>query len=365
MRVLHVIARMNVGGTATYLHSLITGLSDRGVSELLAVGHVESNELEDSKLLELNHHRISNMSRSINPIRDCKTFFEFKRLVKEFKPDIIHSHTFKAGFISRVRTLGIPNVHTFHGHHLHDPEFGPISQKVMNLIETKLAKKSVKLITIGIQVGDELLSAGIGTKSKYISIPPGIKVPVKPDSHEVRARFGFRPSDFIVVWMGRFTQVKRPELVVNVARRLPNIVFVMAGGGELFDEIKDSATNNLHLLGVRKASDMWALADVGLLTSKSEGMPLSVIEAQRYGVPVIATNVGSVSEIIKDGLTGVLVNGNADDIVDAIQNFVANPKKVELMGRSARERASELFSQDMMINQHLKVYNDLLDKVSL
>ena len=364
MKVLHVIARMNVGGTATYLHSLIRGLDELGVDELLAVGNVPPNESEDSRLGELKFKRVLNMSRRLSFVGDLRAYKELRTLVGDFKPDLIHSHTFKAGLLSRVKSFGVPTVHTFHGHHLYDPEFGWFSRKVMNVIEKALAKRSKKLLTIGTKVGKELLEAGIGSLSQFISIPPGIEELGRVDRRATREKFGIAVPAFVVVWLGRFTRVKRPDLVLEVAKLLPEVVFVMAGDGELLDEVRSTAPLNLKIVGVQSAAEMWGIADLGLLTSDSEGMPLSVIEAQICGVPVVATDVGSVSEIVEDEVTGKLVSGTPPELASAISILVERPNTVQSMGEAAQRRAKNLFSREVMVNRHLEVYEEILGKVS-
>ena len=363
MRVLHVIARMNVGGTSTYLHNLISGLERKGIENLLAVGSVPSNEREDSRLTELNFRRIANLSRRLNLFEDIRALKELKLIVEEFKPDLIHSHTFKAGLLTRVFRPGCPTLHTFHGHHLYDPEFGWFSRNTINLIERLLARRSKKLLTIGGKVGAELLEAGIGRPSQFVSIPPGIKQLPGTNREVTRENFGIAKGDFVVVWLGRLTRVKRPDLVVEIAKLLPEVVFVMAGDGELLDETRKASPINLKVVGVQSAAEMWGMADIGLLTSDSEGMPLSVIEAQMCGLPVIATDVGSVSEIVQDGVTGNLVAGTPSEFQDAISNLLVNPGKLRLMGESAKARAKQLFAQDVMVAKHLEIYTEILGKV--
>jgi glycosyltransferase involved in cell wall biosynthesis len=109
---------------------------------------------------------------------------------------------------------------------------------------------------------------------------------------------------------------------------------------------------------------MWAIADLALLTSDSEGMPLSVIEAQMSGVPVVATNVGSVSEIVEDRVTGKLSRVDADDIASSIVELAANPSRLEEMRRAAKSRAGSLFSREVMVDKHIEVYREVLDKVT-
>ena len=121
-RVLHVIARYNVGGTARYLNNLLPQLSSE-VDTLLAVGHVQGNEIEDSSLRNIDFVRIENLGRKIELIDDFRAYRQLRKAVKNFKPQIIHSHTFKAGVLCRLMFFKIPKVHTFHGHLMSDPEF--------------------------------------------------------------------------------------------------------------------------------------------------------------------------------------------------------------------------------------------------
>ena len=148
-RVLHVIARMNVGGTAVYLSNLVTGLSDLGVENLLVIGNVPKGEVEDGVVAKLPIARIGAMSRSLNFGNDRAAKKELDAIIKSFKPDLIHSHTFKAGLLVRLGKKSVPVVHTFHGHHLYDPEFGAVKRSVLNVIEKRLAEKADAIVTIG------------------------------------------------------------------------------------------------------------------------------------------------------------------------------------------------------------------------
>ena len=364
MRVLHVIARMNVGGTATYLANLITGLEKSGVTDLLAMGHVPSGEAEDSIVETLPIRRVAHLSREISLGADRAALGELREIVREFKPDLIHSHTFKAGALMRLGSTSVPIVHSFHGHHLYDPEFEALKRSVLNLIERRFAKKTDVIITVGLKVRDELLAVGIGKPDQYRSIAPGIAPLEKRDSAKVRERLGIRATDLVVMWLGRFTQVKRPDHVVEMAKSFPNAIFVMAGGGELLDVNRNGAPSNLKFVGFEDKNDMWAIADIGLCTSDSEGMPLSLIEAQMAGVPVVSTDVGSVSEIVEDGKTGFLASRETSDLVAKIAPLIESSELRLLMGMAAKKRAEELFSADVMVNAHLRVYQEVLGKVS-
>jgi len=351
---------MNVGGTATYLFNLLQGLEDSGIESSLAVGQVPDNEKEDSRLSRLNFKRIANMSRSISPLRDFRARKELWTLIDSYKPDLIHTHTFKAGLLVRTKKTSIPIVHTFHGHHLYDPDYGFIARIVLNFIERKLAKRCKKILTIGTKVGEELLAVRIGEKEQFISIPPGVQEPDLQERGLIEKKFGLHSETLNVLWMGRLSWVKRPDRVNELAKRFPKINFVLAGDGELRAELTSVAPHNVQLLGVQNPDEMLSIADVVLLTSDSEGMPLTLIEGQMAGVPAVATDVGSVSEIISDTKTGYISSTNLDDISFKLGKLLSDDRLRDNMGSHAQNRAKERFSIDRMVTLHVKVYQEVL-----
>lgn len=356
MRIVHIIARMNVGGTSTYLKNLVRGQIARGHEVLLLTGNVPSNEKEDSDLNSLPFKRIVELSREIAPLKD---FFARRKVlsrIEEFQPDIIHSHTFKAGVLVRSLRLKCPVVHTFHGHHLYDPEFGKLKRAALNFIERRLAHRSSILVAVGEQVAKELVQQGIGNLDKFVSIPPGIVDFNLLDNDSCRASLGIETDEFVIMWLGRFTRVKRPDLVLELAKKMPSLNFYMAGTGELVDQIENNAPGNLHLLGFRLKEELWSVADVGLCTSDSEGMPLALIEAQIAGVPVVSTNVGSVSEIVEDGVTGCVVGKTVHEIQSGIEKTLKLLRDNEDVKSTIRERALNLFSVDVMVSKHDALY---------
>jgi glycosyltransferase involved in cell wall biosynthesis len=257
--------------------------------------------------------------------------------------------------------MSIPVVHTFHGHHLYDPEFGPIKRFVLNLIERKLSGKSAALVTVGERVGEELLSKGIGKRGQFHSIPPGINPLKQVTEIGVLRRFGLTEDDVAVVWLGRFTRVKRPDLVIEVAKRLPKVTFLMAGEGELLDATKVAAPTNLYCLGIQSRDEMWAIADIALCTSDSEGMPLALIEAQMAGVAVVSTDVGSISEIVENGVTGELVSGSAEELSEVVKMLASSPLKLKEMSKAAESRAMILFSREVMVEKHQRLYEQVVE----
>ena len=361
MRVLHVIARLNVGGTARYITQLANELPKHGIETFVATGFVQGGEVEDPSAASIDVIRIPALGRSINPIKDHLARKQLEKIIREVKPDIIHTHTFKAGYVTRMKKQSVPVVHTFHGHLLDDPEFSGFKSKVIVEVERKLAKNSTKLVTVGRRVADELLAQRIGHRAQYVNIPPGvIAINVTP-RQQALANLNLEDRGApIVGWIARVTGVKNPMRALEVADALPDTQFVMAGGGDLLKQVKAAAPANVSVIGWADAADLFGAADIILSTSENEGMPVALIEAQLAGKPVVATDVGSVSEVILNHETGIVTNKNAGSIALALESLTLDKAKRDEMGRLATARAQALFSVDRMINAHIELYSSIV-----
>jgi glycosyltransferase involved in cell wall biosynthesis len=358
-RVLHVIARFNVGGTARYLDNLIPGLSDH-FETLLALGHVQGYEIEDSRLAKISFMRIEHLGRKISPVQDLQAYLEIRRAVKHFKPQIIHSHTFKAGLLTRLMFFRIPKVHTFHGHLMGDPEFSKRAVQVIVNIERQLAKVTKKLITVGEQVSKDLLQVGVGKPSQYISIASEGQILNFLSRQEARAKLDIHTSAPVVLWMARMAPVKNPSLALEVARLLPEINFLMAGGGELFNQIKDQAPTNVQLLSWVDAADVIPVADIFLSTSLNEGIPYSLLEVLSAGVPVVAVESGAIAEIISTGINGILTSQEPREIANQISILLSNPIRRSDLSQSALSSSEQGSQLKQMIPAHLSAYKTVL-----
>ena len=361
MRVLHVIARLNVGGTARYITQLANELPKHGIEIFVAAGFVQGAEVEDESAQSIDLIRIPSMGRSINPIKDHFARKQLDKIIAEVKPDIIHTHTFKAGYIIRMNKQPVPVIHTFHGHLLDDPEFSGFKSKIIVELERMLANKSAKLVTVGRRVADELLDQKIGYRTQFVNIPPGV-VPesVIPKQQALKNLNLEDDGTPLVGWIARVTGVKNPMRALEVADAMPDTRFVMAGGGDLLEQVKAAAPSNVSVIGWAEAADLFGASDIILSTSENEGMPVALIEAQLAGKPVVATDVGSVSEVILNHETGIITNKNAGSIASALESLVIDQAKREEMGRLAIARAQALFSVDRMINAHIELYKSIV-----
>ena len=361
MRVLHVIARLNVGGTARYITQLANELPRHGIETFVATGFVQGAEVEDPSAQSIELIRVPALGRSIRPIKDHLARKQLDKIIAEVKPDIIHTHTFKAGYVIRMKRQSVPVVHTFHGHLLDDPEFSGLKSKIIVGLERKFAKSSAKLVTVGRRVADELIEQKIGHRAQFVNIPPGVvAIDVTPKAKALK-NLNLEGNGLpIVGWIGRVTGVKNPMRALEVADALPDTRFVMAGGGDLLEQVKAAAPANVSVIGWADAADLFGAADIILSTSENEGMPVALIEAQLAGKPVVATDVGSVSEVILNHETGIVTNKNAGSIASAIESLILDKTTRNEMGRLATARAQALFSVDRMINAHVELYKSIV-----
>ncbi len=361
MRVLHVIARLNVGGTARYITQLANELPKHGVETFVATGFVQGAEVEDPSAQSIDLIRVPEMGRSIRPIKDHLARKQLDKIIAELKPDIIHTHTFKAGYVIRMKKQSVPVIHTFHGHLLDDPEFSGFKSKVIIEVERMLSKKSAKLVTVGRRVADELLEQRIGHRTQFVNIPPGVvAVDVTPKQQALKNLNLEDHGKPIVGWIARMTGVKNPMRVLEVADALPDTNFVMAGGGDLLEQVKAAVPSNVSVIGWADAADLFGASDIILSTSENEGMPVALIEAQLAGKPVVATDVGSVSEVILNHETGIVTNKNVGSIASAVESLILDKTTREEMGRLATARAQALFSVDRMTNAHIELYKSIV-----
>lgn len=355
IKVLHVIARMNVGGTSRYVGELISKIEH---SEL-ATGGVQGAEIEDDVVRQIKVHRMRHLGRKISPINDFRSWLELREIIKSLQPAIIHTHTFKAGLIGRLSWGTGKKIHTFHGHLFDDDSFKSYEKMAITYAERFLARRADLLISVGARVGTELREKGIGKGQRWIAIPPGISALPAHDKAESRVKLDLPEGQLLIGWMARMVAVKNPILLLKIAELMPDIHFVMAGGGEMLTEIRKSKPENVTVLGWTEASLFWSAVDLAVSTSNNEGMPIALIEAQMAGIPVVATDVGSSAEVISHGETGFVTKNGLTELVNLLQLLVNDQVLLKKMGEKASRRALEAFSAEKMIDAHRAAYKSV------
>lgn len=363
MKLLFVIARLNKGGTAQYLNELTKGLQARGHQVLIATGFVQGEEIEDESADSLPLHRIESLGRKISPIKDLAARRELEKLVELYEPDLIYTHTFKAGLIGRTMKRRCPLIHAFHGHLLDEPEFQGWKKWIVILLERWLARRADRLVTVGERVARELVSVKVGSREKYVSIAPGVRPLKLANRQEVLNEFGLsdekRP---IVAWLARVTAVKGPARVYELAKRFPNALFIQAGGGDLLESISGKSLENYRIVGWQSAEKIWAIADIAISTSENEGMPVALIEAQLAAIPVVALSVGSVEEVVLNGETGYVVYNWGDEFFNRLAELIDSKSKRVDFGEAAKVSALNRFDPKLLVDNHEALFKEVLKR---
>jgi len=363
MRVVHVIARFNQGGTATWLVSLIEGQRSQGDAVWLIAGNVEAGEVEDSRFASLGGIRIHNLARRVSPINDSLSIFRLRKYIREINPDVINTHTAKAGLVGRIAAYSLGSkrpriVHTYHGHVLYG-YFHPVTSYIYKLLEIALAQVTDLILVSGIRVKKELLEARIGRDGQYVSVKPGVEQVELLKKSDARNKLKLPLEATVVGWLGRVSQIKRPDRVIELARELPQFTFLIGGDGELLQKIKLSAPSNVRFVGWTTPSLVWSASDIALLTSDNEAQPISLIEAASLRLPLIGEDVGSVSEVIQSGKSGYLTS-NFEERVEALVTLGSDPGLQKEMGEVAFADFKKLFSLNQFIEAHRNAYQKVV-----
>ena len=373
LRVMHVIARMNVGGPAVLVADLMRSIDSRKFKQILITGYCDHNETDylDEIATDIWAVRIMGLGRSVSVIKDLLAFARLIREIKRFNPDVIHTHTAKAGVIGRFAGLiakpSAKRVHTYHGHLLHG-YFSAGKTRVVVVIEKILSLISHSLISVGTNVMKDLLKVGVGSEGKFHVIFPGLQnLDVIPKT-QARTELGIDSEKLYLVFVGRLTQIKRPDRLLEITAELkkdyPNVHLLVAGAGELFDSTKSAAvTQDLPITFYGWRNDIARIlcaSDIAVLCSDNEGIPLTLIQASQAGLPIVSTNVGSVSDIVKNGINGNLVGSSSNELVDALRDLIEDEDLRIRFGVAGKARAAEFFSSKNMIAAHEKLYIDLL-----
>ena len=373
IRVLRVIARMNVGGPAVQITNLMLGLDPSRFDHKLVTGFCEEDEVDylDSSAHDISVVRVPGLGRSINLFSDLASILKIVKIIRSFKPHVVHTHTAKAGVIGRLASVlsghKSVRVHTFHGHVLHG-YFSRNKTKLYVFIEQIFALITNRFVCVGAKVRNDLISAGIGNIDKYVVFPPGVEKPLTFDREMAARELSIPPNKIYCLYLGRVTKIKRPDRLIEVAIILKNngvdVTFLIAGGGDLLDEMKalsEGADLPMVFMGWQHNLDaLFSVADVLVMTSDNEGTPLSAIQAQLAGVPVVSTNVGSINEILLDGTSAFLTNLEPQQLAAKIEFLATNSKERVKMGEAGKTFAGDKFSPERLVKDHENLYTELI-----
>lgn len=370
MRVLNIMSRFNVGGTSQWLFQLSQGLSESGIDNLLVIGDCPKSELEDSRLMRISHQRVKGLGPKVSIYKATKGFFELRKVIKEFKPDIVNTHTSKAGVIGRIATFSIKKrpviVHTYHGHVL-SGYFNPLIEGAVKRIEILLSFITDYFLVSGEQVLNDISKARIIRGEKALQIWPAVPDLKVGERKALRLNFDISDNKLVVGWLGRKVPIKRVDRILELAGRNPEITFLLAGDGtsirsQFPNLFKDGALKNVIEAGFMTPSDIWAISDICLITSDNEAMPISPIEAALASRPIIATDAGATREVLIDGKTGILCTADITDLASALNKLSKDSSLRQEMGRAGRQFVLKKFAPKASVERQIEGYKLALAK---
>ena len=384
VRVVRIIARLNIGGPAIQAITLTRLLEPRGFRTLLVRGRESAGEGSMDYLAReagVAPALIGSMRRDPGP-GDVLALARLIAVLRRRRPQIVHTHAAKAGTLGRAAALlAFPRrrpvlVHTYHGHSL-TGYFSPRTARVYTVIERALGRFTDTLVAVSAEVRDDLVELGVAGPERFVVIPHGFDLAhFLSDTDRaarraaLRAEWGIEADAEVITLIARLVPIMRVDRFLRVARLLaerPRSEFVVVGDGELREELSGSADAaalgaRLHWAGFRRdIPDVCFASDVVMLTSDNEGTPVSLIEAQAAAVPVVGTDVGGVRSAVRDGETGLLAAGDDEPgLARAASAILDDPSRAAAMGAAGRRHAASAHGVERLVDDHERLYRRLL-----
>jgi len=371
IKILRIIARLNIGGPAIHTILLTQGLNSGEFESKLAAGAIGDGEADMMYLAQSKGVEpliIPELGREISLKNDIAAFSKLYRLMKSEKPDIVHTHTAKAGTLGRLAALcaGVPvKIHTFHGHVLYG-YFSKVKSLFFITIECVLSIFTDKIIAVSPQIRQDLIKFGIADKEKIVVLPVGLEL-------DELLRLGYRNNDsgLNIGIVGRLTEIKNHRFFLQVAKEFQNkyldssIKFKIIGDGHLRSALVDYAgylgLKNVEFKGwVKAANKIYEELDVVALTSLNEGTPISLIEAMAAARPVVATKIGGVIDIVNEQRGFLVAPGDMQGFVNALDVLLKDKFLRQRLGQSGREFVKNRYTKDVLVENIKQLYQSVL-----
>ena len=377
-KVMRVIARLNMGGPAHHV-GFLGGLLDPARYEtILFHGEIGAGEAALSSTADrygVRREVVPGLRPELRPLDDLRALVALVRAVRRFRPDIVHTHTAKAGMLGRLAALGMrPRpiiIHTYHGHVL-EGYFGPLLNAFYRTLERGLARVSDVLIGVSSATVDDLVRLRIAPRAKFRVVPIGLDLEpfltlVRDDGEDFRREAG-ADDHVLLTFVGRLVPIKRVDVLLRAMARAsdPRLRLAIVGDGELRGDLEALADE----LGIR--DQVWfagyraemlpvaAASDIAVLSSDNEGTPVSLIEAGAAATAAASTRVGGVADVVTPETGMVVPAGDSDALGEAIAALAADASQREQMGARARTHVRERYSVERLVRDIDQLYTELL-----
>ena len=364
-RVLQILTRADLGGAQVHVLDLLRGL--QGDFDMVLATGEEGYCTEQARALGIECHLLPGLVQRIDPLCDLKALASAMHVIRKIRPDLVHCHTTKAGLIGRLaaRLLNVPAIYTVHTWCF--TEGTSRSWRAFGLpSETVAARWARRIITVSDANRMAAISKGVANPDKFVTVHNG----VEDCSARAKPGAGVTPR---IVMVARFVAQKNQALLIEAVARIGSpLILTLVGDGPLRQQAAQLAAAcpahiKVEFLGQRQdVAEILAASNLFVLSTNWEGFPLSILEAMRAGLPVIATDVGGVREAVTDGDNGLLVRArDLDGLTEAIRRLVADPAIRERMGARGRIAYEERFSVGAMLRKTSSVYEITLGRTLL
>ena len=383
MHVAHVITRMIIGGAQqNTLFTCEDQHRDHGDEVTLITGPAlgpEGSLMDRARQCGFRIVEMDSMRRSIHPWRDWQAYRQLIRVLRELKPDIVHTHSSKAGIIGRAAAakLGIPVVHTIHGASFHRGQ-SALAFRLYQMLERYAARWTDAFISVCDSLTAQYVAAGVASEDEFTTVYSGMEVepflnPPRP-REEVRSELGLSDEHVAIAKVGRLFHLKGHEYLIQAARRVvdqhPNVRFVLIGDGILRQQFEQQIadlglTEHFILTGLvppDRIPELINACDIVAHTSVWEGLARVLPQGLLAGKPVVSYDIDGAPEVVLNGKTGFLVPVESiGTLADALTILVGSPESRDEMGQAGRERCREIFCHRFMTERIREVYQRVLD----
>ncbi len=388
MKIVHVITRMILGGAQENTILTCEGLAARGHEVTLITGPALGPEGELLTRARAGDYKViivHSLQRAINPVLDAVAYRVLRKLLSNAKPDIVHTHSSKAGILARRaaaklrKKSALPKiVHTIHGLAFH-PYGGRLANRLYIALEKQAADRTDAIISVADAMTVQALASGIGRAEQYTTIHSGMEVDtfINPDVHrdvdDFRRSLGLDEGDILVTQVSRLAELKGHEFILAAAERIADrrVHFCFVGDGRrrgrIERAIRASAglTGRVHLtglLGPEKMPVVMHAADIVVHCSLREGLARALPQAMLAGKPVISFNIDGAREVV-DADTGILLKaGDDDELKAAIETLAASAELRTRLGAEGRRRAAGKFDHRIMVEKIESLYERITEQ---
>lgn len=392
-RVLRIINRLNLGGP-TFNAALLTKHLAPEYETLLVAGMKEAEEASSEFILNklgIEPLYISDMFRTINPLRDLPAYRQLKKIIQQFKPDIVHTHAAKSGALGRLAAIDcqVPVVvHTFHGHVFHS-YFGPLKTRLYLEIERWLAKGSNKIVAISQSQKNELSNVYKVCPANHIEVVPlGFDLSRFQNAQidkriDFRQRYQIADDEIAIGIVGRLVQVKNHTLFLRALKEVLNATtqkvraFIVGDGEEREKLMQVAKELNLPFTSpenptiqpqpltftswIKEIDEVYAGIDIVALSSLNEGTPVSLIEAQAANKPIVTTEVGGVCDVVMPNKTALLAQSdNVEQFARQLLKLVESETLRHRLGKNGHNFVGRKYHYSRLVNDIDNLYSKLL-----